>query len=285
MNLFEKEIRGRAVNPIGIGTWGMGGARFSDRELFADYDHDEREIAAIRYSLDKGQDHIDTAELYGVGHTEEIVGKAIKPYPRDAFFLASKVWEWHALRTAVPKAVEGMLSRLGTDFLDLFYVHFPWEAVPMEEYMGGANDVIDSGMAKHLAVSNFTLEQLKKAVSISKHPITAVQVHYSILERTVVTPEYLTFCRENGMAVIAYRPLERKELADRNKSRELARIAATYNRPIHHIALNWLLCQEGVIPIPKASSPEHIDSNLESLEFRLEDEDIAVLDKMARAVT
>jgi diketogulonate reductase-like aldo/keto reductase len=278
--MMEKIIAGKRLHPIGIGTWGMGGTRLKDGAIFAEYDHDEREIAAVRYALEQGQNHIDTAQLYGAGHTEEIVGKAIAEHPRENIFLASKVWKSHAFRTAVPHAVEGMLRRLDTDYLDLLYVHAYFDAVPMEEYILGLNDVVDSGMTRHIAVSNFTLEQLKKALSLTRHPLVANQVHYNLLERRYAPAELLQFCRKENIAVVAYRPLERKRLADNNESETLREMAERYQVKVSQIALNWLLVQDNVIPITKASSAEHIDENLASLTFTLSEKDRKTLDTL-----
>lgn len=277
---MKKQIADRQFHPIGIGTWGMGGTRLSDDAIFADYDHDQREIEAIRYSISQGQNHLDTAQLYGAGHTEEIVREAIRDIPRENLFIVSKVWKSHAYRSAVPKAVEGILSRLHIPYLDLIYIHGYFKAVPISEYIQGLNDVVDRGLATAIGVSNFTLNQLKEAEAISHHPIVAVQNHYNLIERTYVPQELLDYCREKHIAVVAYRPLERKKLTGETDIPELRAMAKRHNASVSQIALAWLLAQEGVIPIPKASSKEHIDENLQSLHVSLSPEDMKVLNEL-----
>lgn len=272
------EILGKQVHKIGIGTWMMGGGVNRDKAIvYADWDNDENNIKAIKYSLDVGQNHIDTAQLYGSGHCEEVVGEAIKGYDREKLFIASKVWKSHTKRSAVVKSAEESLRKLGTDYLDLIYIHSSNNAFEMDEYILGLNDAVDEGLAKGVAVSNFTLEQLKQAQELSKHPIMANQMLYNILERSDVTEDMLKYCVENDILLVAYRPIERRLLADQCDTEEVLDLADKYKKTPAQIALNWLLSQENVIPIPKASSPKHIDENLEALDFELSEEDIKLL--------
>jgi diketogulonate reductase-like aldo/keto reductase len=273
-------VNGKDLHPIGIGTWGMGGARFDDGTLYADYDHDQEAVDAIRYSLSRGQNHIDTAQLYGAGHTEEIVGQAIRGLDRGELFIASKVAPSHALRSAVPRAAEGMLRRLGIDRLDLLYIHAPWEAVPMQEYVDGVNDALEAGLTDTIGVSNFGLEQLERFVSMSRNPLVANQVHYNLLDRRYVTDAFRRYCQKNGIAIVAYRPVERRLLADRCENQEVLRVAEKHSRTPAQVAINWLVSQEGVVTIPKAVSHGHIDENLGSVDFQLDESDRQTLDRL-----
>lgn len=276
-----KHIAGREVHPIGIGTWGMGGDRLSDGNPFADYRYDEREIEAIRYSISKGQNHIDTAQLYGAGHTEEIVGEAIAGMDRSALFVATKIWRSHSLRNAVPKAAEDSLRKMRIDTIDLLYVHGPWDAISMEDYIGGLCDAVDAGLAAAIGVSNFSLDQLKQAVSLSRRPITAVQLKYNILDHGLATPEMLAYCREQRITVVAYRPVERRLLADKTENDVVTRVARAHGRPPSQIAIGWLISQPGVVTIPKASARSHIDENLGALDLSLSDSQMRELSAVA----
>ncbi len=274
------KINGKDIHPIGIGTWAMGGSRFEDGTAFADYDHDDRYIDAIRYSISKGQNHIDTAQVYGVGHTEEIVGKAIEGFDRDHLVIASKVNKSHALRSAVPRATEDMLSRLKIDRLDLLYVHAPWDVVPIKEYIDGVNDALEEGLTDTIGVSNFDAEQLREALSLTRNPLVANQLHYNVLSRGHVTRELIDICEKEGILIVAYRPIERRLLADQCTNSQILNLAGKYRRPVSQIAINWLLAQKNVVPIPKATSHEHIDEILGSLEFTLDPADIEMLDSL-----
>ena len=276
-----RTIAGRELHPIGIGTWSMGGDRLSDGNPYADYRDDDACIEAIRYSVERGQNHIDTAQLYGAGHTEEIVGEALKGLDRSRLFIATKVWRSHSLRNAVPKAAEDSLRKMGIDKIDLLYVHAPWDAIEMSEYIEGLNDAADAGLTSAIAVSNFTLDQLKAAVAISRRSIAANQVLYNIIERGPVDQAFLSYCREQGIAVVAYRPVERRLLADKLENKTVRNMAETHGRPASQIAIRWLVQQPGVITIPKAVSREHIDENLGAMDFSLSDDDMAALDGAA----
>lgn len=274
------KINGKEIHPIGIGTWAMGGSLFEDGTAFAEYDHDEQCIEAIRYSISKGQNHIDTAQMYGVGHTEEIVGEAIRGLNRDDLVIASKVNKSHALRSAVPKATEDMLSRLGIDRLDLLYVHGPWDVLPMKEYINGVNDALEAGLTDTIGVSNFNTNQLKEALSLTRNPLVANQLRYNLLDRGHVTQDLINLCMKENILIVAYRPLERKILADQCTNSTILRLADKYKRPVSQIAINWLLAQKNIVPIPKATTREHIDENLASLEFALDSADIEILDSL-----
>lgn len=262
----DKTINGFKVNPIGVGTWKMGG--HVTPSIFKR--NDQKEIDAISYSVEQGQNHIDTAELYGAGKAEKLIAQAIKGKKREELFIASKIWSHHTKRKAVTRGVKRILERLGTDHLDMIYIHYPWDG--MEDYMAGLSDVVDEGLSKGLAVSNFDLEQLKKAQELSRHPILANQVLYSVHKRSVVTEEFLAYCLELDIRIVAYTPVEDifKGGVDNSLLEELAK---KYDRSMAQIAINWLIMQENVVTIPKATSKEHIDDNLGALEFKLSQED------------
>lgn len=276
-------INGFEINKIGVGTWLMGGGWDKENSItFADYEHDDESIKAIRYSIDKGQNHIDTAQMYGAGHCEEIVGKALKGYDRSKLFLASKVWKSHSQRKAVVISIEESLRKLQLDYLDLIYIHSSKNSYPMEDYISGLNDAVDKGLAKGLAVSNFNLDQLKQAQKLSKHPILANQMLYNILERSDVTDEMLEYCNKNNILLVAYRPVERKLLADQCTNETVLSLSKKYIKTPAQIALNWLVSKPNVVAIPKATQEAHINENLEALNFELTTEDIKLLDEIKK---
>lgn len=273
-----KTLNNFKINPIGIGTWMMGGGYYRESKVtFATYDNDSTEIEAIKYSIQKGQNHIDTAVMYAAGHSEELVGKAIQDYDRDELFIADKLYKSHLHRTSVVPAVKDMLRRLKTDYIDLLYVHSPWDVEPMKDYISGLNDSVDAGLARSIGVSNFNLKQLKQAMEISKHPIVANQNRYNVLYKTEANTEMLDFCKKHDIMIVAYRPVERKLLADETEDKTVKEIADKYKKTPAQIALNWLIQQDNVVAIPKSVSKEHIDENLEALNFELKEEDIQKL--------
>lgn len=279
---FNKKIGDKAVNPIGIGTWLMGGGVYLEsKTTYAIYGTESEEIKAIRYSIEQGQNHLDTAQMYGAGHTEEIVGQALEGLEREQLFITSKVWKSHATRSAVPQAIKGMLQRLKLNYLDLVYIHAPFPELEMSEYMQGLNDAVDQGLTKYIGVSNFTLVQLKQAVKLSKHPITAVQNHFNLLHKAEFPPAMRAYCNEHNIAMVAYRPLGRKMLADECRNQTLLDMAKKYDKTPAQIALNWLISQEGMLAIPKASKLENIKENVGALEFAISADDLATLSALA----
>jgi diketogulonate reductase-like aldo/keto reductase len=259
----------------------MGGHRLSDGNPFADYDNDADCVDAIRLSLDLGQNHIDTAQFYGAGHTEEIVGQAIAGRDRDDLFIATKVWRSHSLRSAVPKAAEESCRRLGLSRIDLLYVHAPWDAIAMEEYIAGLCDAVDAGLAEQIGVSNFTADQLEKALSLTRYPIAANQVLFNLSDRGPVNAELRRLLEQHGIALVAYTPVGRSALGDLERApKALRRIAREHEQPPSAVALAWALAR-GAVPIPKARRPEHIRENIRAVDIELSEHELSELDRLA----
>ncbi|MPM62763.1 Aldo-keto reductase YhdN [bioreactor metagenome] len=278
---FNKKIADKMVNPLGIGTWMIGGGIYLEsKTTYATYGNEEEEVKAIRYSIAQGQNHIDTAQMYGAGHTEEVVGQAIEGLDRNKLFIASKVWKSHATRLAVPHAIQDMLKRMRTDYLDLVYIHAPFPELEMEEYIHGLNDALDQGLIKNIGVSNFTFDQLKQAVSLSKHPISALQNHFNLLYKAEFPADLRRYCITNNIAMVAYRPLGRKLLADECQNEVLLNMAKKYGKTPAQVALNWLISQNGFYAIPKALKLEDIKENMAALEFEISQDDLEILNML-----
>lgn len=269
------------VNPLGIGTFLIGGGYH--RELkrdFADYSKDEEAIAAIRYSIEKGQNHIDTAYSYSDGHSEELVGEAIKGIDRSAVFIADKLSKGHMLRNAVIPCVKIMLARLQTDYIDLLYAHTPNVPEEMSEYILGMNDAIDAGLVRYIAVSNFDEQQLVEAMKISKHPIVANQIQMNVFDRTRSPESLLDFCTKAGIRIVAYQPLRNKVFFPKINDERILKIVKSHGKTESQVALNWLIKGRGVIAIPKALNKSHIDENIASLDFELTSEEINIMNEI-----
>ena len=266
--LQNKKIGGFEVNPIGIGTWGVGGWFKSDNRK------DKKQIKAIRYSIEKGQNHIDTVELYSDGHSEEIVGKAIEGFDREKLFIASKVWKDCLNPTDVVESVEKMLGRIKTDYLDLVYMHSPRSEGTIADYIEGINKAQDKGLTKAIGVSNFKLEQLNEAVRLTKYPIIAIQNHYNVMYQSEVDKKMKIYCMKNNTTIVAYSPLENCQ-----RSVEALRLAEKYDKTPQQIVLNWLISQDGVITIPKSTNKKHINTNLGVLDFEMSNTDLKLLNE------
>lgn len=251
------------VSAVGLGTWGIGGGFWvSDRS------RDREWIDALRYAIERGITLIDTAEMYGGGHTEELVGLAIKGFPRDELFIVSKVWPSHARFEDVLKSAKQSMARLGT-YIDLYLLHWPSEIVPICETIRAFETLVDRGLIKFFGVSNFSLRQIKEAESCTKkYELAAVQNRYSLYYRSD-DANVIPYVLSNGIMYMAYTPLEKGAIA---RDRRLMEIGTRYRASAVQIALAWYV-KRGVVPIPKAERKEHIDEIVRSLEIELSEED------------
>lgn len=268
---FKTLSSGEKIPVLGLGTWRMGGQLFTDRS------NDEKYISAISYAIKQGITHIDTAEIYGHGHSEELVSLAIKKYERKKLFITSKVWPLHLSYRGVLNACQGSLKRLKTNYLDLYLIHWPSPLSSMKNVMKAFNELVRSKKIRNIGVSNFSVSQLQNAQKNSRNKIVTNQVHYSLLNRDP-EKELLEYCQKENIILTAYSPLEVGQLA-RQKSDVLQKVAQKYQKTPVQVALRWLIEKPNVIAIPKASSKEHIDELLGSLGWQMSKVDQNYLEK------
>ena len=255
---------GERVPALGQGTWHMG----EDRRRIAD------EAAAVRLGIDLGMTLIDTAEMYGGGGAEEMVARAAEGV-RDDLFIVSKVYPHNASRAGVVAACERSLQRLRTDRIDLYLLH--WRgSIPFAETLEGFERLARDGKIRYHGVSNFDRADMAEWVALKGgETVAADQVLYNLSRRG---PEWdlAPWCRERGVAIMAYTPLGQGSMLG---NRGLAEIARRRGATPAQIALAWLLRQDGTIVIPKATRPEHVRENRGALDVALTEEDLAALDR------
>lgn len=273
---------GKPVFPIGIGTWNIGGT-FNPNNPTAKYkgaepnsDNEEAEIAAIRYSIEKGQNHIDCAELYGAFHTDEVVGKAINGFERTDLFIADKLWKTSVGEGLVRPTVEKMLEKIGTDYIDLLYIHAPWEGIDWQAAIPQIDELIDEGLVLGFGVSNFTVENMKEAQALARHPIVANQMNFNVLYKDEVSEIFKKYCKENNVHVIAHQPIKRQEVL---ANTTIHQVASNHNATPAQIALAWLIAQ-GALPIPKSINLSHIDENVASVGIKLTSDEVDALTRL-----
>jgi diketogulonate reductase-like aldo/keto reductase len=255
---------GEKVPVLGMGTWGMGEARARAAA----------EVAALKLGLDLGMSLIDTAEMYGDGGAEAIVGKAVAGR-RDQVFIVSKVLPQNATRQGTVAACERSLRRLGTDRIDLYLLHWRGE-VPLTETLAGFAALKQGGKIRHYGVSNFDLADMQELWSLPGGDATATdQVLYTLARRGIEW-DLLPWCRAHGLPIMAYSPIEQGRLASHHVLRRLAERQGVTSA---QLALASVLQQAGVIAIPKASSPEHVRQNCAALDIALGADELAALDK------
>jgi len=272
MDVPVKTLKSGFSLPVyGLGTWQMGG------RWEADHSNDAAEIAAIKAAIDHGITHIDTAESYGAGHSEELIGEAIKGYDRSKLFIASKVSAWNQRYDDVVRSCEASLKRLGTDYLDLYIPHrFPEPGIDIADTMRALDWLVEQGMIKHIGFCNVTINRLAAAQKLTANKIVCNQLEYSLSYREAEARGIIDYCQQNDVFVVAWGPLQKGALEHGGILQEMA---AKYDKTPYQIALNWLISQENVVTIPKTTQLAHLEENLEALGWELSPEDIYRLTK------
>ncbi|TWI53340.1 diketogulonate reductase-like aldo/keto reductase [Pseudomonas duriflava] len=251
---------GVAVPVLGQGTWHMG-ERISERAL---------EIKALRLGIERGMTLIDTAEMYAEGGAEAVVAEAIKGQ-RDKVFLVSKVYPHNATRTGTVQACERSLRRLGTDYIDLYLLHWRGQ-VPLPETVEAFEQLRQQGKIRHWGVSNFDLDDM---LELADDRCAANQVLYNLAFRGIEF-DLLPWSIRQPMPVMAYCPLSQGNQMLRHPA--LLTVAERLEVTPAQVALAWVLRQPGVIAIPKAVKPEHVQQNAGALDIVLGEAEQALLD-------
>jgi aryl-alcohol dehydrogenase-like predicted oxidoreductase len=273
---------GLVVSPLGLGTnrWAYG-------------KNDEAVSETFRAYVDAGGNFIDTAEVYGRGKSERLLGACLKQDKRP-IVIASKYLPLplHSFK----QALNGSLKRLGVKSIDLYYTHFPRGNI--ERLMDQMAQAVADGTIRAVGVSNFSAAQMHLASArLARYdiPLAANEVHYNLLYRQPEVDGVLAACRELNVALVAYVPLASGRLASSSPSSSrgsealqtaLTRVAHARSKSIPQVALNWLLHRdEHIIPIPGATSARHAQENAEALTWELSDEEFVAIDQASRPPT
>lgn len=260
---------GRIVPTLGQGTWRMGEIPSLRKE----------ESESLQLGMDLGMTLIDTAEMYGDGEAEELIGEAIG-HRRDEAFIVSKVYPFNANRRGVIEACERSLQRLGTDRIDLYLLHWPG-TVPLDETFEAFQTLQNAGKILDYGVSNFDTDGMKRCVAASGgEQLATNQILYNLVRRGVEW-DLLPWQHQHGMPVMAYSPIEHSpnEQFGFLDDPTLEAVAYRYNASPAQIAIAWLLHQQNVIVIPKAGRSEHVRENRAAADIELTSQDFAELDE------
>ncbi|MFT5508112.1 MAG: diketogulonate reductase-like aldo/keto reductase [Hyphomicrobiaceae bacterium] len=258
--------QGPAVSVIGQGTWYFEQLRQSDA------------VAALRHGVSCGLTHIDTAEMYGDGIAEEIVGEAIVDM-RDEVFLVSKVLPWNASYEGTIAACETSLRRLQTDSLDSYLLHWPGSH-PLEGTFAAMDQLQRDGKIKSFGVSNFDVDDLEDAVSVvGEGRLSCNQVLYH-LETRAIEHEVLPWCTAHGISVVGYSPFGHDAFPDTRSLgwSALQAIAEKHGKSERQVALAFLARSGNVFLIPKSANSEHLTANAEAAAIELDVDDIERID-------
>jgi diketogulonate reductase-like aldo/keto reductase len=264
MHKTVKLPSGEPVSRLGLGTWEMG----------VDKRRAQEEVRAIRTGLDLGMNLIDTAEMYGEGGAEEMLGEALNGR-RDEVFLISKVYPHNAGRKAAIQACERSLKRLKMETIDLYLLH--WRGtVPLHETVEAFESLVKAGKIRYWGVSNFDTSDMEELFSLpGGNEVQTNQVLYNLQQREMEWSLY-PLCQKRRIPIMAYCPLGQGALA---KNKVLQSIAKQHQATAAQIALAWLLRKEDIISIPKAVKLEHLQQNAQALEIQLSKEDILLLEQ------
>lgn len=243
------EVGEARIPKLGLGTW---------------QNTDDSCTEAVRSALECGYRHVDTAAIYD-NEAKVGAGIAAADVDREDIFLTTKVWRSDLRADDVRESLESSLQKLDVEYVDLLLAHWPHPRIDIEETLGAMAELREEGLTRHIGVSNFTRSQLQEAIAVSDVPIVTDQVLYNPYKDQ---SELQSFCAESGIALTAYSPLGR---GDAIGDEVLAEIGERYDKSAAQVALRWLVQQENVVAIPKASSREHIEANLAVFDFELSD--------------
>lgn len=304
--------QGLEVPAIGLGCMGM--TQIAGADIYGQANEAES-IATIHRSLELGGNFLDTADLYGPLHNERLIAKAIKGN-RDQYIIATKfgfeiddneqlTWQINGQKDYVKKAIERSLKNLGTDYIDLYYLHRLDPNTPVEETVGAMGDLVKEGKVGYIGLSEVSSETIRKAHAV--HPLTAVQTEYSLFERSVEEAGILDTMKELGIGFVAYSPLGRGFLNGELKSpddfpaddfrrsipkfqgeqfyknielvNEINKIAIEKNITISQLALAWII-SKGILPIPGTKRIKYVEQNIASTEIVLSNNELERLESI-----
>lgn len=247
---------GNTMPAFGLGTWQLTG-NDCDR--------------AVRMALEMGYNHIDTSDDY---MNEEIIGKAIGGFDREKIFITSKVDDSKLRRDDLVAACEASLKRLGTDYLDLYLVHRPNPAVPVDETMEGMRIIADRGLIRNAGISNYGRDGFEEVEDASSLPVANDQIK---IHPYHFPGDYIEYLQDRKISVTAYSPLDTGQLVD---DELLSDIGSNYGKSAAQVSIRWLL-DKGLVVIPKATTRDHLRENIE-FDWELSDEDASKIDDLAR---
>ena len=302
MEYAELGRSGIRISRVGLGTWQIGSPYWGWGREF----NREQALRVIEAALDAGINLVDTAEVYGGGLSERIVGEAVRDR-REEVVIATKAWPTHLTGGRLRRALEGSLRRLGVRYVDLYQVHWPNPLVPLRETMRAMEDLLGEGLIRAIGVSNFSLRRLEEARSLlSRADVASNQVEYSMLKRG---PErdLIPYCEREGVTLIAYSPLAQGLLTGRYGpgrmprgvqrrlltlfnygpvGRRLSRlipvleeVARERGASVAQVAIAWVLRRPPVVAVPGAKREEHARSNAAAADIRLSEGELARIEE------
>jgi len=298
INLGRTDIQ---VARICLGCWAMGGSGWANVD-------DERSVATVQAALDAEINFIDTAEAYGMGHSEEVIGRAIVGKRKEVIIATKPLWN-RATPQELERTLGDSLKRIGTDYIDLYQIHWPHPRVPIEKSVEIMSKLKERGKIRAIGVSNFDLPLMERAVKVAK--IDSLQSPFNILWREIDS-EIIPFCREHRISLLSYSSIGQGLLTGKYRNREaipditrkgnmlfkegvfeealkvadtVIELAGKYHKTPAQVAINWVLCTEGIdCALVGARTPQQITENAGAAGWRLTREDFGILSTKGREV-
>lgn len=306
---------GIQISPLGLGAWawgdrivwGYGQGGYTDQDIRQAYD----------VTLSSGVNFIDTAEAYGSGRSERLLGSFLTDTPQSPagpVVVATKFmpFPWRLRRSALHGALTHSLRRLGLPQVDLYQIHWPWPPVPLESWAESLAEAVQAGLAKAVGVSNFSESQMRRVYEVLARrgvPLASNQVQYHLLNRKIEFNGLLKACQELGITIIAYSPIAkgiltgkytpenpppgvRSRLYNREMLQAIQPLLKTMRqlgeahggKTLSQVALNWLICKD-TVPIPGAKNARQAQENAGALGWRLDEAEVAILDEISAPLT
>jgi len=253
---------------FGFGTWTVGGGETRDPD-----NDDMADINAIKTAIEMGITHIDTAEMYAEGHAEELVGEAIKGFDRSSLIIATKVWHTNLRYDDLINSAQKSLKRLGTDYADIYIIHYPNPSVDIGETMEAMDYLVEKGHIKYIGLSNFSVGQFREAQKHTENKIVCNQLYYNLANREPAKDGFLEYAQENDVMLVAWKPIE-YGIFSRTKDSILKKLCKKYGKTGNQIAINWLISQDNVATISKSRNINHLKENLDALDWKLDKSDV-----------
>ena len=270
MDRFVRLKDGALMPKLGQGTWFLG----------EDKSKEQDEIKSIKIGIENNMTLIDTAEMYGEGLAEELVGKAIKGYDREKLFLVSKVYPHNAGRRNIFRSCENTLKRMGVEYLDLYLLH--WRgAVPLSETVECMEELVKKGKIKRWGVSNFDIDDMKELMTVKDGDKCVVnQVLYHLGSRGIEYSLY-PWMQEHNIPVMAYCPMAQGASLKHElmTNKELIKIAEKYDLSIPELLLAFVLQKDNIIAIPRTSNPQHALRNAKVADVKIDEGDLEIMDR------
>ena len=274
---------GTTLQKMGIGTWGVGGYMKKSQ-----YNDDGNDVLQLNYLLDCGLTMIDAWLAQAEGHMVKLLAQALANRKRESYFVVTKldVIKFQD-KYDVEKITDQYLKSLNINYVDVLQIHLPqYEKVSEKICLEQMNLIIKRGKAKHLAISNATWQQIKRAQNFSEAKLIFNEVNYSVLDRTYDTNGTIKYCEGHGIKIMSFKPLSRGAVNSLSSDKVFFKpLADKYSKTVNQVALNWLMAKPNVGVWVKSVNRSHINENLDSMSFQLSEEDRLAIDNYSEQKT